>query len=105
MVPEIYHSHLPPGTVLGTDTEGKTKGNDLKKLTPMSTFDNDCEVLVQALKSYPACNGRVGAIGFCKRHVVKLRISNISILRHRRSSCVPCVFEPECSRQREFLPN
>jgi carboxymethylenebutenolidase len=65
MVPEIYHSDLPAGTVLGTDTEGKTKGNDLKKLTPMSTFDNDCEVLVQALKAHPACNGRVGSIGFC----------------------------------------
>lgn len=76
MVPEIYHSDLPAGTVLGTDTEGKTKGNDLKKLTPMSTFDNDCEVLVQALKAHPACNGRVGSIGFCKNYMVNYLNSN-----------------------------
>ncbi len=80
MVPEIYHSHLPAGTVLGTDPEGKTKGNDLKKLTPMSTFDNDCEVLVQALKSHPSCNGRIGAIGFCKDHVIQLHFSHFPIL-------------------------
>ena len=26
MVPEVYHSRLPPGTVLGYDDEGKTRG-------------------------------------------------------------------------------
>ena len=27
MVPEIFHTHEPPGTVLGYDDEGKNKGN------------------------------------------------------------------------------
>src|SRR5262245_9511134 len=30
MVPEVYHEHEPPGTVLGYDDPGKDKGNAYK---------------------------------------------------------------------------
>lgn len=65
MAPEIYHDHLPPGTVLAYDTPGTDKGNALKHATRLSTFDHDAAVVIDALKSHPACNGRVGAVGFC----------------------------------------
>lgn len=65
MAPEIYHEHEPPGTVLGYDDAGKDKGNAYKHKTKLSTFDNDAEVLIHALREHPSCNGRLGAVGFC----------------------------------------
>ncbi len=65
MVPEIYHEHEPPGTVLGYDDVGKDKGNAYKHLTKLSTFDNDAKVVLAALQAHPSCNGRLGVVGFC----------------------------------------
>jgi carboxymethylenebutenolidase len=65
MAPEIYHEHEPAGTVLGYDEAGKDKGNAYKHKTKLSTFDNDAEVLIAALGEDPACNGRIGVVGFC----------------------------------------
>lgn len=65
MVPEIYHEHEPLGTVLGYDDEGKNKGNAYKHKTKLSTFDNDARVVLNALKTHPSCNGRLGVVGFC----------------------------------------
>jgi carboxymethylenebutenolidase len=65
MVPEIYHEHEPPGTVLGYDDAGKDKGNAYKHRTKLSTFDNDTRVVLDALRQHPACDGRLGAVGFC----------------------------------------
>jgi carboxymethylenebutenolidase len=64
-VPEIYHEHEPPGTVLGYDDVGKDKGNAYKQRTKLSTFDNDARVVLAALKEHPQCNGRLGVVGFC----------------------------------------
>jgi carboxymethylenebutenolidase len=65
MAPEIYHEHEPPGTVLGYDKVGTDKGNDYKARTKLSTFDADAAVVVRALAAHPACNGRLGTVGFC----------------------------------------
>lgn len=65
MAPEIYHEHEPPGTVLGYDATGTDKGNAYKQKTKLSTFDNDAAVVIRALAEHPACNGRVGTVGFC----------------------------------------
>ena len=65
MVPEIYHEHEPPGTVLGYDDAGKDKGNAYKWKTKLSTFDDDARVLIAALQKHPACTGRVGVVGVC----------------------------------------
>jgi carboxymethylenebutenolidase len=65
MAPEIYHEHERPGTVLGYDDVGKDKGNAYKHKTKISTFDNDAEVLIAALREDPSCNGRIGVVGFC----------------------------------------
>lgn len=65
MAPEIYHEHEPAGTVLGYDDVGKNKGNEYKKRTKLSTFDNDARVLIEALRAHPQCNGRIGTVGFC----------------------------------------
>jgi carboxymethylenebutenolidase len=65
MAPEIYHEHEPPGTVLAYDKVGTDKGNAYKAKTTLSTFDADAAVVVRALAAHPACNGRLGAVGFC----------------------------------------
>jgi carboxymethylenebutenolidase len=65
MVPEVYHLHEPPGTVLGYDDAGKEKGNSYKALTPLGTFDDDARAVLEALRRHPHCNGRLGAAGVC----------------------------------------
>ncbi|QJW97675.1 dienelactone hydrolase family protein [Frigoriglobus tundricola] len=64
-VPEVYHAHEPPGCVLGYDDDGKTRGNTLKQIIPMSDFDDDARVVVDALRGHSGCTGRVGAVGIC----------------------------------------
>jgi carboxymethylenebutenolidase len=65
MVPEIYHSREPPGTVLAYDEAGKTRGNAYKQTIPLAVFDEDTVVALNALRAQPACNGRLGAVGIC----------------------------------------
>jgi carboxymethylenebutenolidase len=65
MAPEIYHEHEPPGTVLAYDKAGTDRGNDYKARTTLATFDADAGVVLRALAAHPACNGRLGAVGFC----------------------------------------
>ncbi len=65
MVPEVYHSQEPPGTVLAYDDQGKTRGNSCKQLIPLSVFDSDTKAVLTALGEHPACNGRLGAVGIC----------------------------------------
>lgn len=65
MVPEVYHLHEPPGTVLGYDDVGKEKGNSYKSLTPLGSFDDDARAVLKALREHPACNGKLGAAGVC----------------------------------------
>jgi carboxymethylenebutenolidase len=65
MAPEVYHAHEPPGTVLGYDDAGKTRGNALKQLLTLAAFDADAQAVLAALRDHPACNGRVGTFGVC----------------------------------------
>ena len=65
MVPEVYHSELPPGTVLGYDDAGKERGNQLKKVVPMEVFDQDTRAVLDALLCHALCDGKLGAAGFC----------------------------------------
>lgn len=65
MVPEVYHEHLPAGTVLGYDDDGKARGNAYKAATALATFDADARAVLDALTAHPACTGRLGTVGFC----------------------------------------
>jgi carboxymethylenebutenolidase len=65
LVPEVFHEHEPPGTVLGYDDAGKDRGNHLKYATLLSTFDADAGVALSALRALPGCNGRLGVMGVC----------------------------------------
>lgn len=65
MAPEIYHAYEPPGSVLGYDDAGKTRGNTLKELLTMTAFDADAHAALTALRGHPACNGRLGTFGIC----------------------------------------
>lgn len=64
-VPEIFHEHEPPGTVLAYDKDGTDKGNRYKVDTAVASFDADAEAVLALLASHAACTGRLGAVGFC----------------------------------------
>eukprot|EP01116_Phalansterium_solitarium_P002632 TRINITY_DN1277_c0_g1_i3.p1 TRINITY_DN1277_c0_g1~~TRINITY_DN1277_c0_g1_i3.p1 ORF type:complete len:275 (+),score=3.96 TRINITY_DN1277_c0_g1_i3:48-827(+) len=64
-VPEVWHTHLEPGTVLPADAMGTAKGNELKTLVDLKHWETDVQVLVAALRQHPRCNGRIGTIGHC----------------------------------------
>jgi carboxymethylenebutenolidase len=64
-VPEVYHSQLPAGCVLGYDDAGKEKGNALKKTISMAVFDQDIQAVLNTLEKHPGCNGQLGSLGFC----------------------------------------
>lgn len=65
VVPEVYHEFLPAGTVLAYDQAGADKGNELKYAKELASYDDDARAAVAFLKTHPAGNGRVGAIGIC----------------------------------------
>jgi carboxymethylenebutenolidase len=64
-VPEVFHEHEPPGTVLPYDADGTDKGNHYKYATELSTYDADARVVAHYLRAHSQSNGRVGAIGWC----------------------------------------
>jgi carboxymethylenebutenolidase len=64
-VPEVFHEHEPPGTVLAYDKEGTDKGNLYKYDTLVTSFDADAEIVLAYLAGHLACSGRLGAVGFC----------------------------------------
>jgi len=64
-VPEVYHQHEPPGTVLGYDDAGKNKGNAYKQKTTLASFDADARIALDALKSRADCTGKLGVFGVC----------------------------------------
>jgi carboxymethylenebutenolidase len=64
-VPEVFHQHEPPGTVLPYTTEGTEKGNRYKYGTALSTYDADARATLDLLAAHPACTGKLGAVGWC----------------------------------------
>jgi len=64
-VPEIYHEHLPLGTVLAYDQEGSDKGNALKTAKPVQAYDDDARAVLAHLAARPDCTGRLGVMGIC----------------------------------------
>lgn len=64
-LPEIYHEHLPAGTVLAYDQEGSDLGNRLKTLKPLAAYDADNAAVIAYLKNHDNGNGRVGSFGPC----------------------------------------
>jgi len=64
-VPEVFHEHEPPGTVLAYDEAGTEKGNRYKYATSVATFDADAEAVLAFLAGHASCTGRLGAVGFC----------------------------------------
>ena len=64
-VPEVFHEHEPPGTVLAYDKDGTDKGNRYKYDTTVASFDADAETVLAHLAAHASCTGRLGAVGFC----------------------------------------
>ena len=57
-VPEVYHEHEPPGTVLAYDAAGTERGNALKFSKPVAAHDADAAAALTALAAHPACDRR-----------------------------------------------
>ncbi len=64
-VPEVFHEHEPPGTVLAYDPAGTDKGNTYKYGTSLATYDADAAAVVELLRTHARGTGRVGAVGWC----------------------------------------
>ncbi len=64
-VPEVFHGHVPPGTVLPYTPEGTAAGNRYKYATPLATYDADARHTLDLLAQHPDCSGKLGAIGWC----------------------------------------
>lgn len=64
-LPEIFHAHEAPGSVLGYDDAGTARGNALKDLTPPHAHDGDARAVLDWLKASPSCTGKLGAMGVC----------------------------------------
>jgi carboxymethylenebutenolidase len=64
-VPEIFHDLLKPGEVLAYDTPGADRGNACKIGRTVKAYDDDSRAALEALIAWPACNGRLGAVGIC----------------------------------------
>lgn len=64
-VPEVYHEHEPPGTVLAYDQPGTDRGNALKFTKPVAAYDADARAGLDALAAHPACDGRLATLGVC----------------------------------------
>jgi carboxymethylenebutenolidase len=63
--PEVYHEYEPPGKVLEYDAPGTDRGNALKFAKTVAAYDSDARAALDHLKTYPACSGRLGAMGIC----------------------------------------
>ena len=64
-VPEIYHEFEPAGTVLAYDQAGADRGNILKTTKELSSYDTDARAVLDFLKTYPHCTGKLGVMGIC----------------------------------------
>ncbi len=64
-VPEVYHEHEPPGTVLRYDAPGTDRGNALKFGKALAGFDADVEAGLAFLRGHPASTGRLATFGVC----------------------------------------
>jgi carboxymethylenebutenolidase len=64
-VPEVYHEHEPPGTVLRYDQPGTDRGNALKFAKPIAAFDADARLALDHLSGHPACTGTLATMGVC----------------------------------------
>lgn len=64
-VPEVYHEHEPPGTVLRYDAPGTDRGNALKFGKALAGFDADAAAGLAFLRAHPASTGRLATFGVC----------------------------------------
>ena len=65
VAPEVYHDHLPSGTVLKYDDNDKETGNRLKKETTLESFDQGAQAVIDYLEKDQQCSGRLASMGFC----------------------------------------
>ncbi|MEP6788118.1 MAG: dienelactone hydrolase family protein [Acidobacteriota bacterium] len=64
--PEIYRRIEQPGLVIPFDDQGRDRGIQNAKATPVAYFDADCRTVLDYLHGHPAvARGQVGAAGFC----------------------------------------
>jgi len=65
VAPEVYHEFEELGAVFEYGKPGTERGNELKIMKEMESFDDDAAALVAFLSSHEACSGKIGALGIC----------------------------------------
>ena len=65
VAPEVYHEFEEPGTIFEYDEADTARGNELKTLKEMESFDDDAAALVTYLQNHESCSGKIGALGIC----------------------------------------
>ncbi len=63
--PEVYHEFEAPGTALAYDQEGTARGNELKYLKELASYDEDARALIAFLPKQDFCSGALGSMGVC----------------------------------------
>jgi carboxymethylenebutenolidase len=63
--PEIYHELEPAGTVIPYDQAGGEKGNALKVMKELSSYDTDARACLDYLTARPDASGKLGVMGIC----------------------------------------
>jgi len=64
-IPEIYHELEPAGTVLAYDQAGADRGNAHKITKELASYEADARAVLDFLKAYEHCTGRLGVVGIC----------------------------------------
>jgi carboxymethylenebutenolidase len=64
-LPEIFHAHEAPGTVLAYDDAGTARGNAHKAATAPAAHDADARAALDHLAASPSCTGALGVMGVC----------------------------------------
>ena len=64
-VPEVYHEFAIPGEAFAYDKEGTDRGNLLKTIKELRSYDEDARAVIDFFHQDPGCSGRIGTIGIC----------------------------------------
>ena len=99
-VPEVYHEHEPPGTVLAYDAAGTERGNALKFSKPVAAHDADAAAALTALAAHPACDGRLATLGVCLGGHLALRAALDPRVRPPPASTRPTSIPARWARRR-----
>lgn len=64
-VPDVYHEFTEPGEVFAYDKAGTDRGNELKTIKELQSYDADSRAVIDYLRNHSTCTGHIGTLGIC----------------------------------------